>query len=84
MTLSLRRPPLEPLLSLTGKGVGRVEELKQKILDYLKTVDKAKNKEVAQALGVSKGEVDKAVTELAKEDKIEFLYLGTSYIKLKT
>jgi len=60
-----------------------VEELKQKIIDYLKTVEKAKNKEVAQALGVSKAEVDKAVTELAKEDKIEFLYLGTSYIKVK-
>ncbi|GAV23231.1 FaeA/PapI family transcriptional regulator [Carboxydothermus pertinax] len=60
-----------------------MEELKQKIIDYLKTIEKAKNKEVAQALGVSKAEVDKAVTELAKEDKIEFLYLGTSYIKLK-
>lgn len=60
-----------------------MEELKQKIIDYLKTVEKAKNKEVAQALGVSKAEVDKAVTELAKEDKIEFLYLGTSYIKVK-
>ena len=59
------------------------EELKQKVLDYLATVSKAKNREVANAIGVTKHEADNAINELAKEDKIEFLYLGTSYVTLK-
>ena len=59
------------------------EELKEKILEYLGTVSKAKNREVAKAIGVEKKEVDKAINELANEDKIEFLYLGTSYVTLK-
>ncbi len=59
------------------------EELKQKVLDYLGTVSKAKNREVAKALGEDKLLVDKAISALGKEDKIEYLYLGTSYIKLK-
>jgi Mn-dependent DtxR family transcriptional regulator len=59
------------------------EELKEKVVEYLKTVDKAKNKDIATKLGVKKREVDKAVNELAKEDIVEFLYIGTSYVKLK-
>lgn len=59
------------------------EELKQKILHYLGTVDKAKNRDVARALEEDKGMVDKAIAQLANEAKIEYLYLGTSYIKLK-
>jgi hypothetical protein len=59
------------------------EELKQKVLDYLGTVSKAKNREVANAIGEEKLLVDKAIAALGKEDKIEYLYLGTSYIKLK-
>ena len=59
------------------------EELKQRILDYMGTVDKTKNRDVARALGEDKGIVDKAIAQLANEAKIEYLYLGTSYIKLK-
>ena len=59
------------------------EELKQKILHYLGTVDKTKNRDVARALGEEKGMVDKAIAQLANEGQIEYLYLGTSYIKLK-
>lgn len=59
------------------------EELEQKILKYLATVDMSKNKNVAKAIGVEKSLVDKAIGKLAKEDKIEYLYLGTSFIKLK-
>ncbi|MBS5916293.1 hypothetical protein [Peptococcus niger] len=58
------------------------EELSAKILEFLGTKEKAKNKEVATALGVKKRDVDKVVNDLAKEGKIEFLYLGTSYICL--
>ncbi|MCX5808146.1 MAG: hypothetical protein NTX36_02030 [Proteobacteria bacterium] len=58
-------------------------ELKQKVIDYLKTVSKAKNKEVAHELGIDKHLVDKAISELSKEGKIEYLYLGASFIKLK-
>ena len=59
------------------------EELKLKIVSYLGTVDKAKNREVARVINEDKNLVDKAIAALAKEDKIEYLYLGTSYIKLK-
>ncbi len=59
------------------------EELKDKVLKYLETVPHAKNKEVARALGDDKAIVDKAIAALAKEDKIEYIYLGASFIKLK-
>jgi len=59
------------------------EELEQKILKYLATVDMSKNRNVAKAIGVEKSLVDKAIGKLAKEDKIEYLYLGTSFVKLK-
>jgi Mn-dependent DtxR family transcriptional regulator len=62
---------------------GISEELKQKVLDYLGTVSKAKNRDVARAIEVDKALVDKAIAELAKADKIEYIYLGTSYIQLK-
>jgi hypothetical protein len=58
-------------------------ELKQKVIDYLKTVSKAKNREVARALDTDKHLVDKAIAELGNEDKIEYLYLGASFIRLK-
>jgi hypothetical protein len=59
------------------------DELKQKILDHLKTVDKTKNRDVAKALDEEKRMVDKAIGELATEGKIEYLYLNGSYITLK-
>ena len=59
------------------------EELKQKVVQYLETVSKSKNREVAKAIGEDKALVDKAVAALAKEDKIEYIYLGASFIKLK-
>ena len=59
------------------------EELKQKVVAYLETVSKSKNREVAKAIGEDKALVDKAVAELAREDKIEYIYLGASFIKLK-
>jgi Mn-dependent DtxR family transcriptional regulator len=62
---------------------GVTEELKEKVLQYLGTVSKAKNRDVARAIEVDKALVDKAISELAKEDKIQYLYLGTSYVQLK-
>ncbi len=58
-------------------------EIEQKVVEYLGTVEMAKNRNVATALGIDKHLVDKAITELAKADKVEYLYLGTSYVKLK-
>ena len=60
-----------------------IEELEQRILKYLSTVDMAKNRNVANAIGVDKSLVDKAISKLAKEGKVEYLYLGTSFVKLK-
>ena len=62
---------------------GVTEELKDKILKYLGTVSKAKNRDVARAIEIDKALVDKGIAELAKEDKIEYIYLGTSYVQLK-
>ncbi len=62
---------------------GVSEELKEKVLKYLGTVSKAKNRDVARAVEVEKALVDKTISELAKENKIEYIYLGTSYIQLK-
>jgi hypothetical protein len=60
-----------------------IEEVEKKVLEYLSTVDMAKNRNVATTLGIEKSLVDKAIGNLAKADKIEYLYLGTSYVKLK-
>ncbi len=59
------------------------EELKRKVLTYLETVPHAKNKDVARAIGEEKHLVDKAIAELSKEDKVEYVYLGASFVKLK-
>lgn len=58
-------------------------ELKEKVVQYLKTVTKAKNREVAKAIEADKHLVDKAIAELSKEGKIEYVYLGASFVKLK-
>ena len=58
------------------------EELVAKVLEVLATKDKMKNKEIATILDVKKKEVDLAVNDLAKDGKVEFLYLGTSYVTL--
>lgn len=58
-------------------------EIKAKILVYLETVEKAKSKEIAQAIGEKKADVDLAVKELAMEDKVEYLYITTTFVALK-
>ncbi len=58
------------------------EELMDKVLEVLATKDKMKNKEIASILDVKKKEVDLAVNDLANQGKVEFLYLGTSYVTL--
>jgi hypothetical protein len=60
-----------------------IEEVEKKVLDYLATVEMAKNRNVSITLGIDKALVDKAISNLAKADKLEYLYLGTSYVKLK-
>ncbi len=60
------------------------EDLKESILIYLATVSQAKNRDVARAINVEKPLVDKAIAELAKEDKIEYRsYGGITYIAIK-
>ena len=54
-----------------------------KVLDYLDTVEKAKSKEIAKAISEEKSAVDLAVKELAFEDKVEYLYITTTFVALK-
>jgi len=64
-------------------GENMSEELKEKILKYLATVSQARNKEVSKAVGEDKSLVDKTITELAKEGKIEYRsFGGITYIAL--
>ena len=58
------------------------EELEAKVLEFLGTKEKAKNREIADALGVKKRDIDGVVADLANAGKIEYLYLGTSYVTL--
>ncbi len=59
------------------------EEIREKILKYLDTVSQARNKEVARAIGMEKGQVDKVIGDLAKEGKIEYRsFGGITYIAL--
>jgi predicted ArsR family transcriptional regulator len=59
------------------------EELKQKILAYLATVSQARNREVAKAVGEDKAVVDRLITDLAKDGKIEYRsFGGITYIAL--
>lgn len=60
------------------------EEIKEKILKYLASVDKAKNRDVARVTGVEKDLVDKAISQLAKEDKVEYRsFGGVTFVTLK-
>ncbi|KUO62647.1 MAG: peptide-binding protein [Gracilibacter sp. BRH_c7a] len=58
-------------------------EIKEKVVAYLNTVQKAKGKEIAAAIGEKKSDVDLAVKELAMEDIVEYLYITTTYIAIK-
>lgn len=59
------------------------QDLEQKILNYLDTVTRVKARSVHTAINEDKKLVDKALGNLAKKDKIEYLYLETSYVKLR-
>ncbi|MBQ9020532.1 MAG: hypothetical protein IJ113_00755 [Eggerthellaceae bacterium] len=58
-------------------------KVKEAVLAYLDTVEKAKSKEIAKAIDVPKGAVDLAVKELAAEDLVEYLYITTTFVALK-
>ena len=59
------------------------DELKEKILQFLGTVSQARNREVSRAVGEDKALVDKMITELAKDGKIEYRsFGGITYIAL--
>lgn len=60
------------------------DELKQKIVKYLGTVSKAKNRDVARATGEEKALVDKAIGELARTDQVEYQsFGGVTFVVLK-
>lgn len=59
------------------------DELREKVLEYLNGVSKAKSRDIADALGIKKSEIDKVLRDLGNEDILEYLYLGTSYVRIK-
>lgn len=58
-------------------------KIKEEVLAYLETIEKAKSKEIAKQIGEPKSAVDLAVKELAMEDKVEYLYITTTFVALK-
>lgn len=58
-------------------------EIKNKVVAYLHTVQKAKSKDIAAVIGEKKSDVDLAVKELAIEDIVEYLYITTTFIAIK-
>ena len=56
------------------------EELREKILKYLETVSQARNKEVARAVGMEKGLVDKMIGDRQKKGRLSIGVLGESPI----
>lgn len=58
-------------------------KIKEKVLAYLDTIEKAKSKEIAKAIDERKGAVDLAIKELAEEDLVEYLYITTTFVALK-
>lgn len=58
-------------------------ELREKVLGYLNGVSKAKSRDIADSLGVKKKDIDKVLRDLGNEDILEYLYLGTSYVRIK-
>lgn len=58
-------------------------DLREKILSYLNGVSKAKSRDIADALDIKKKDVDKILRDLGNEDILEYLYLGTSYVRIK-
>jgi len=63
--------------------VGETNDLRERVLAYLNSVSKAKTRDIADALGEKKKDVDNIVRDLGNEDIVEFLYLGTSYVRIK-
>lgn len=59
------------------------EEIERKILSYLGRAGQVKVRSVFKALGIDKKLVDQAIVKLAKEDRVEYIYLDTSYVKIK-
>jgi hypothetical protein len=58
-------------------------EIKEEVLAYLDTVQKAKSRDIASAIKEKKMDVDLAVKELSLEDRVEYLYLTTTFVALK-
>jgi len=58
------------------------DEIEQKVLKHLEA-GKMKVRAVSKSINADKKLVYKAIAKLAKEDRIEYLYLDTSYVQLK-
>lgn len=59
------------------------QDVEQKVLEYLQKAGQVKARAVAKSLNMDKEIVSKAIANLAKNDKIEYIYLDTTYLKVK-
>lgn len=58
------------------------EQIEKKIVELL-SGGKMKVKAVSKSIEAEKKKVDEVIVKMAKDDKIEYLYLDTSYVQLK-
>ncbi len=58
------------------------QQIEQKVLEILKN-GKLKVRQVSRSIDADKKQVDKVIGDMAKQDKLEYLYLDTSYVQIK-
>ena len=58
------------------------EDIEKKVLDNLGKAGQVKVRAVFKAVGIDKKIVDQAISKLAQEGRVEYLYLDTAYVKL--
>jgi len=58
-------------------------DVEKKVLDYLARAGQVKVRSVFKAIGIDKKIVDQAIDKLARDGRVEYLYLDTAYLKLK-
>ena len=60
-----------------------MDEVKQKIVDYLQRVKQAVSRDIARSTKIDKHQVDKGIAELTKEEKLVYVnYGGMTYVAL--
>ncbi len=68
---------------MTTPPTATMGDVKQKIVEYLQRVKQAVSRDIAKSIKTDKHQVDKAIAELIKEEKLIYVnYGGMTYVAL--